>query len=366
MPSWSVVAAALAALLVIPGSVLAQDPTLWASPASSAVPSPVGSPAGSPLPVGSPAADATPSTDLASLSDPAETSVAGLPRGTIRLMAVGDVMLGRSVGKRIRAEGPGIVFGGVQRVLDRADLLVINLECAITTSRDREDKHYTFKAPPVSADALALAGVDVASIANNHAGDGGDDGRLAPLGHRADRGIATAGAGRNRAEARAPTVVQRNGLRIAFLGYVDAFTESTGFNTREWKAGPGRSGLAIATTDAIRADVAAARLLADVVVVMIHAGYEYVPAPNAEQRRYARAALDAGAMLVLGHHPHVLQGWTRKGGRLIHWSLGNFVFDRMGGASDTEILALDLSADGVSDVRTIPVKIVDGLPTLAD
>jgi poly-gamma-glutamate synthesis protein (capsule biosynthesis protein) len=124
--------------------------------------------------------------------------------------------------------------------------------------------------------------------------------------------------------------------------------------------------MAIARAKRIRADVAAAVASgdADVVVVMVHAGYEYAPSPNAEQRRYARAALDAGATLVLGHHPHVLQGWTRKGSRLIHWSLGNFVFDRMGGASDTEILALDLSKDGVSDVRTIPVTMVDGLPVL--
>jgi len=360
MRSRLVVAAVLAASLVVPGSALAQDPSV----APSAAPSPVEAPLTSPAPVASPAPDV--SLAVVPDPDPEETSVAGLPRGTVRLMAVGDVMLGRSIGKRIRADGPGIVFGGVQRVLDRADLLVINLECALTTSRDREDKRYTFKSPPVSADALALAGVDMASMANNHAGDWGDQGLLDTLRHLADRGIAAAGAGRDRAEARAPVIVRRNGLSVAFLGYVDAFTESTGFNTKAWRAGPGRPGLAIASTEAIRADVAAATSEADVVVVMIHAGYEYAPSPNAEQRRYARAALGAGATLVLGHHPHVLQGWTRKGSRLIHWSLGNFVFDRMGGASDTEILALDLSADGVSDVRTMPVRIVDGFPTLVN
>jgi len=298
--------------------------------------------------------------------DASAVSAAGLPRGTVRLMAVGDVMLGRSIGKRIRADGPGIVFRGVQKVLDRADLFVINLECAITTSRDREQKAYTFKAPPISADALEMAGVDVADIANNHALDWGAEGMLDTLRALRQRGIATAGAGRDRDAARAPAIVERNGLRVAFLGYVDAFTESTGFNTKQWKAAADRPGLAIATTAVIRSDVAAARPLADVVVVMIHAGYEYQSTPNAEQRRYARAALDAGATLVLGHHPHVLQGWTQKASRLIHWSLGNFVFDRMGGASDTQILALDLSRDGVSNIRTIPVRIVDGLPTLVD
>jgi poly-gamma-glutamate capsule biosynthesis protein CapA/YwtB (metallophosphatase superfamily) len=286
--------------------------------------------------------------------------------GTVRLMAVGDVMLARSIGRRIRADGPGSVFAGVQDVLDEADLLVVNLECAITTSRDQEDKHYTFRAPPAAAKALAKAGVDVAGLANNHAMDWGEAGLADSMRLLAGSGIATPGAGTDRAAAHAPRILERNGLRVAFLAYVDAFAEAAGFNTKTWRAGPRTPGLAIADAAVIRRDVEAARGIADVVVVLIHAGYEYSPAPNAEQRAYAKAALDGGAALVLGHHPHVLQGSQRSEGRLVAWSLGNFVFDKMGGeASRSTILDVELTRDGVSSVRWIPVQLVDGLPQLA-
>lgn len=357
-------AAGLAALLALPSPALAQDPAV--SPSPSASPTASTDPGASPLP-GDPTGSFDPTLAFDPTGtgpDPAETSAAGLPYGTVRLMAVGDVMLGRTIGKRVKQSGPGIVFKGVQRVFDRADLLVVNLECNITTSTDREDKRYTFKAPPITADALKMAGVDVAGMANNHAMDWGEQGLTDTLDLMAERGIATPGGGRNRAEAYAPVILQRNGLKVAFLAYVDAFTESTGFNTREWKAGPGSPGLAIATTTRIAADVAAATPLADVVVVLVHAGYEYVPTHNAEQKAYAEAALGAGATLYLGAHPHVLQGFKRKGDQLIAWSLGNFVFDSMGGASDSEILVVDLDKNGVVRVKHRPVKLVDGFPTL--
>lgn len=293
-----------------------------------------------------------------------DVSASGLPRGTVRLMAVGDVMLARSIGRRVQRHGPGIVFRGVQDVLDDADILVVNLECDITTSRDQEQKHYTFRAPPVTADALSRAGVDVAGVANNHAMDWGAQGLLDTIGFMDERGIAAPGGGRDRAEAHAPAIVERNGLRVAFLAYTDAFTESTGFNTREWRATRTSPGLAIARPERIASDVAKARTKADIVVVLVHAGYEYVPDHNAEQAAYARAALDAGATLYLGAHPHVLQGYKRKGDQLIAWSLGNFVFDGMDGASVSTILAVDLTKDGVVKVRWHPVRLVDGFPTL--
>lgn len=347
----------LAALLALPAAALAQDPS--ASPLPSAVPATSPFPGTSPLPL-----DPAPDPAIDPATDPAETSAAGLPYGTVRLMAVGDVMLARSIGKRVQRYGPGIVFRDVQDVLDRADLFVMNLECNITTSTDEESKHYTFKAPPVTADALSLAGVDVAGVANNHAMDWGEQGLTDTLDLMADRGIATPGGGRTRAEAYAPVVLQRNGLKVAFLAYVDAFTESTGFNTREWKAGVDRPGLAIATPTRIAADVAKAKGLADVVVVLVHAGYEYVPNHNSEQKGYADAALNAGATLYLGAHPHVLQGYKKKGDKLIAWSLGNFVFDGMDGASISTILAVDLTKDGVTRVKWHPVKLVNGFPTL--
>jgi poly-gamma-glutamate synthesis protein (capsule biosynthesis protein) len=301
----------------------------------------------------------------AGVTDPATGDDAGVAAAgpTVRIMAVGDVMLGRSIGKRIRRDGRGVVFAAVRGRFADADLVIANLEGPITTSRDTARKHYTFRAPPAAAESLRLGHVDIVSVANNHAMDQGEKGLLQTLELVDAEGIATIGGGADRDAAVAPVIVERNGLRIAVLGWVDAFAESTGFNTREWRAWPRRPGVAIATTAGIERAVRVAAADADIVIAVIHAGIEYAPSPNAEQRAYADAALRGGAALVIGHHPHVLQGGTRRGDRYVAWSLGNFVFDRMGGASETAILDVTLGADGVRSVRWIPVHLDgDGLP----
>jgi len=285
--------------------------------------------------------------------------------GVVRIAAVGDVMMGRSIGRRILRDGPGIVFRAVRDPLAGAGIAVANLEAPITRSRDREAKRYTFRAPLAAAEALRRGGIDVVSLANNHAMDRGKAGLLETITETTGKGILTVGGGADRRAARAPAIVERNGLRVAFLGYVDDFPESTGFRTGSWAAGPDRPGVAIARVKTIRADVTRARAEADLVVVLIHAGIEYAPSPTAEQRAYAQAALDAGASLVIGHHPHVLQGGDRRGARYVAWSLGNFVFDRMSGAAETAILVVDLDADGVRSVRWIPARLDPaGLPVL--
>ena len=287
--------------------------------------------------------------------------------GQVRLMAIGDVMLARSIGKMMRAQGPGVPFAGVQGVLDQADLLAVNLECTIATTGTAAHKHYTFRAPPVGADALQLAGVDVAGQANNHALDFGPAALAQTRRLLTDRGIGVVGAGPDRAAAHAPLILVRNGLRVAFLAYVAAFSEVSGFNTGSWAATATRPGLAIAKTGAITADVHAAKARADVVVVLLHAGYEGVGTPNGQQRDFAKAAIAAGASLVIGAHPHVLQGYHRSGGTLIAYSTGNFVFDLMTGPeADTAILDVTLTAAGVTSLRWVPVHLdARGLPKLA-
>lgn len=286
--------------------------------------------------------------------------------GTVRIMAVGDVMLARSIGKAIRQRGPGVVFAGVQDVLSDADILVVNLETSLGTGGKPEDKHYTFRAPPAAADALARAGVDIAGQANNHALDYGPQVLAQGRQLLTDRGIAVVGAGPDARVAHRPVVLTRNGLRIAFLAYVAPFAESTGFNTRSWKAGRHTPGLAIGRPKGIRADVRAALAVADQVVVLIHAGYEEVPTPSGVQRDLARAAIEAGATLVIGAHPHILQGYRREGSTLIAYSLGNFVFDKMPGAlADSAILDVRLGSSGVTSVAWIPVVLRHSLPVLA-
>jgi poly-gamma-glutamate synthesis protein (capsule biosynthesis protein) len=279
---------------------------------------------------------------------------------------VGDIMLGRTVGQQVLAKGPQIAFAGVQSSLDTADVLVGNLECALTDLSQPVQKSFDLKAPPQTAQALSLAGFAVLSQANNHAMDFGPAGLADTQKYLSQYGIATVGAGLNAAAAHAPVIIQRNGLRMAFLGYVDVLPEKSGFDARTWTATATSPGVAWADPDQIRADVKAAKLKADVVIVLLHGGIEITDVINnisANQRQEAQAAIDAGAALVIGAHPHVLQQIERYHGGLIAYSLGNFVFDQYAGiANATIILRVVLGRNGVQSYDYVPVLIDNGLP----
>ncbi len=323
------------------------DLSVTATPSPTATQAPTLTPTGTPIPTITPI--------------PTET-----PVPIVSLAAVGDLMLARTVGQRVQAEGPAVVFSGVQPIFDSVDLVVGNLECAITAGGQPQPKGYTFAAPLEAAQALELAGFDLLTLANNHAMDYGAEGLLDTQNILNQNGIAYTGTGPNEMEARSPVILEKNGLRMAFLGYVDVPVEVRGFDTRAWIATTNQPGLAWADPENIAADVAAARLQSDVVIVMLHSGYEGVIEPNAIQRQAAHAAIDAGAALVIGAHPHVLQPVEFYNGGLIAYSLGNFVFDDFGLEQNlTAILLVTLGSGGVESYNWSPVSIVNGLPRLA-
>jgi poly-gamma-glutamate synthesis protein (capsule biosynthesis protein) len=164
--------------------------------------------------------------------------------------------------------------------------------------------------------------------------------------------------------ARAPVIVEANGLRVAFLAYVDVPVEGrTGFDTRSWEAGVDQPGLAWANPGEMASDIASARGRADVVVVLMHFGLEGRPEVSAAQRALAHTAIDSGAALVLGAHPHVLQPVEAYNGGLIVYSLGNFVFDGFAApATLSAIFIATLTPDGVEDYEWAPVVVSAGLP----
>lgn len=280
------------------------------------------------------------------------------------MMAVGDVMLGWQVGRKIVNKGPAAPWARIKPYFDQADLVVANLECVISTRGEPwPTKLIHLRATPTAADLLVTGGVDVVSVANNHALDFGTDAFRDTLAQLDSHHIGHAGGGANATAAHAPLIVVRDGLRIAFLGYVLPISSKTTFNSREWEATATRPGLAIGTPTAVAADVAAANLAADVVVVMVHGGIEYSTKPSKLQRDLAAAAIGAGASLVLGHHPHVLQGYLRRGTTMVAFSLGNFMFARFNGRSnDSAILDVTLTPAGVTTLRWIPVVIEGGVP----
>lgn len=288
------------------------------------------------------------------------------PSGVVSLAAVGDVMLARTIGARIEHASP---FAGVASILRAADIAVANLECAAASpaTGSPAKKAFTFKAPPASIPVLADAGIDVVSLANNHALDFGPDAfaetmRLLDASH-----VAYAGGGANEARAHAPAIVTVNGVRVAFLGYVKVMAEGkngAGFDTRSWEARGDAPGVAWADPPRIASDVAAAKQSSDAVVVMLHSGFEAARIPNVWQRAAAHAAIDAGAALVLGAHPHVLQGVEKYKNGFIAYSLGNFVFD--GPLTMSAILRVVFDKESIKSVEWTPVILRDGFPQIAD
>jgi len=237
-------------------------------------------------------------------------------------------MLGRSLGEGISASGPNSPFEFVGQTLSGADIAFVNLEAPLTDGGEPANKDFVFRGPPAGAKALADAGLDIVSLANNHMLDYGPTGLADTMSALKAEGIAYAGAGENVHAARAPSVLQKFGIRVAFLAYVSTLSDSvSGFDVSSTQATEDRPGVAWLTPETVAADVAAAKLASDVVVVSMHTGNEYRDAPSALQVAAAHAAIDAGAALVLGSHPHVLQGLETYKGGLIIYSLGNFVFD---------------------------------------
>ncbi len=240
--------------------------------------------------------------------------------GEAVLVFLGDVSPGRSMERALDRYGPAVPWAGLEPLLRGADLAVANLEGVLTTLGRPLSKPYLIRAHPRHGAMLAAGDLDLVTLANNHALDYGETGLDQTLDTLAGPGIAVVGAGRSAAEAHRPALFERQGVRLAVLGYAAA----------RWNGSadvPATDRIAWAEVEQIRADVQAARRQADVVIVLLHAGTEYAATPSPDQMAAARAAVEAGAALVVGHHPHVTQTVERWGEGLIVYSLGDAVFD---------------------------------------
>jgi poly-gamma-glutamate capsule biosynthesis protein CapA/YwtB (metallophosphatase superfamily) len=275
------------------------------------------------------------------------------------LAAVGDVNLGDRIDTGIRTVGPDGPWKPAAPVLRAADLTVANLECAVSTRGWAvPGKEYTFRGAPSSLAAAGRAGVDVVSVANNHSLDFGVEAFVDTLRHARRFGLQTIGGGTLGAARRA-TLVRLGGLRIALLAYSDV--RPAGFD-----ATIDQPGAAPAVPEAIAVDVAAARRRADSVVVYFHWGNELEFTPNEQQRSLAAVALAAGATVVLGAHPHVLQPVELRGRQLVAWSLGNFVFGAASpGTTSSGVLLVGLERRGVRWSELVPARI-DGFTPVPD
>ena len=238
---------------------------------------------------------------------------------TVSLLVVGDMMLAGAPGKAMQqGRDP---FAGFSKLFKDSDIRIGNLECVVATKGSEEpDKPNTFRAHPLSLKYLRKY-FDAVGLANNHSGDFGPEAFTEMLGLLKKNGIAYYGAGHNLKEAHTPVLFERNGIRIAILGYDE-------FQPRNFEADHDRVGVAWSEDEQVVRDIQAARKewRADIVIPVMHWGWEE-PVANARQRQLARLMIDAGADAVIGGHPHQVQDTERYKNKPIFYSLGNFVFD---------------------------------------
>ncbi len=279
-------------------------------------------------------------------------------------MAVGDIMLSRSIGELIVTNNPSAPFTHVADLFRKADWVVANLECAITDSTQPENKRYTFNAPLESAEGLSAAGINVVNLSNNHILDYGQAGLVETLNALKFQNIRSFGIGDNSQSSHLPLIIDKNGLSIALLSYTDVQIEASSyFDTRDWIADETHAGIAWAILPEVQADVVKAREKADLVIVYFHYGIENLDHASQTQHLLATGAIDAGAVLVLGSHTHRLQEIQHYKDGVIVYGLGNFIFDGFDGASNlTALLSVQLTKSGIASLTWYPMVIEDGIP----
>ncbi len=246
---------------------------------------------------------------------------------------------------------------GVAPRLQTADLTIANLECSLSDNTDKPTSPTTFlfTTNTAAAAGLTLAGIDGVSLANNHSMNFGKLGLFDTLDVLDQHGITHFGAGADLAAARRPGLFRVKGLTIAFLGY-------DGISAEEYGAGPDWAGTCPLDRALLVEDIAAAKAAgADLVIPFFHWSEEYVAVPSGSMRRVAHLAIDEGAALVVGSHPHWVQGVEWYKGTPILYSLGNFVFDQEWSIETKQGMFTEIVLRGGKPVRVrlVPVLIED-------
>ncbi|HAV43390.1 TPA: hypothetical protein DCX15_05180 [bacterium] len=277
----------------------------------------------------------------------------------VKFCAVGDVLLDRGIRTSIQKNGVDHPFEEISALIRGYDLAFCNLECPLFSSDVPLNKRYCFAAEPAYLEGLKNAGFNVISIANNHTIDQGRDAFLKTKALLEKEGLYPIGGGKDQKEARSAVIVERNGLKFAFLGYIDMLLE--GITYLEDRPAP-----AWATTEEIIEEIKKIRDKVDFVIVSFHWGVEFQHTPTINQVETAHKLIDAGADFILGHHPHVLQSIENYKGRYIIYSLGNFVFDQHKlPQRQSMIFCCTFEKGRIKDTHFIPILIRDFRPYIA-
>ena len=277
----------------------------------------------------------------------------------VSLVFAGDTVLDDTAGKII--EQGGDPFSDFADYFAGADIRITNLECVVSTRGQANDKMYTFQAHPRVIPVLQKH-FDAVTLANNHSGDFGPDAFAQMLSLLKEAGLAQVGGGMNLKQAHTPLVFTRNGWRIAVLSYNE-------FHPRSFEAGFDIPGVAWSEDQQVVEDIQTARRIhhADLVIPVMHWGWENERTANPRQRQLAKLMIDAGADAVIGGHPHVTQDMTVYKGKPIVYSVGNFVMKETDNVFQRQswVLKMYLDKRGVTRFETLPVKIdMEGIPVI--
>jgi len=319
--------------------------------ASTAVPQPTAVATGGPATTATPTPKPTPTTSPTVPSGPALVTVT----------AGGDVIGGFGVSAVVGSMGSGL-FRGIAPFFEASDFGFVNLESPLTYSGDPQGwKDVVIKGNPALAPAMAKSGINVVTMANNHAGDMGDSGLLDSFKYCKKAGITVVGAGKNLKAAQAGAVLKTDGARTAFLGFSDVLPAGYPATSTSPGTSPGRANI-----NAVTANIRAAAKKADYVFVGWHWNFEYKRAPSYLESSEGKAAVDAGADIVFAHHPHLLDGVQAYHGGLIFYSLGNLVFSGFSGETAQTVLVKANVTPHTIAAKLIPVQISgSGVPTVA-
>ncbi len=271
---------------------------------------------------------------------------AALSRTPVWIRAVGDIQLERGIERAYQGSDLYTLFDGVRHLLRVPDVTFGNLESVIAHGGSRKPGGIAFRAHPLVSMALETAGFNVLSVANNHAHDFGRPALLETARRLRERGILPVGVAVEVNERQVPAIIEAHGLRVGVLAY--SVFQGTDARLDE---SPAR-------LTAMKEDILKVRTHADLVLVSMHWGVEYHTTPTPEQIRLGRSIIDAGADMLIGHHPHVLQGVEIYHGKIIAYSLGNFLFDQPWPHTRDGLL-LDWRGipGGVPEVRLYPIRI---------
>jgi poly-gamma-glutamate synthesis protein (capsule biosynthesis protein) len=257
---------------------------------------------------------------------------------------------------------PQGMLAPIAPVLSGADVAVVNLETALTERGEPQPKEFTFRAPPSALTALGSAGVDVASIANNHGLDYGPVGIDDAISASSQTGVPLIGIGHDAAEAYRPFTTTVKGQRIAVIGATQVLDNEF---ISSWTATDSQGGLASAKeVERLVAEVERARKSADTIVVFLHWGIELQTCPSGDQQSLARTLVDAGADIVVGGHSHRLQGAGWMDRAFVGYGLGNFIwYSQPGASSETGVLLVTAVGRDVESYQFVPAQIEYGVPT---